>query len=484
LYYDKFQLPEGVKLYISNENKKQILGAYSQINNSKYSIFSSHEVQGSISHLEMNVGRGISIESIQFHISKIYAYYRGVDDVKYFADDNVSGVEKPTIDESSSCHINANCAPSEETQFMKAKNATVRIFGNGGFCSGTLINNTGNTAGGNCIPYILTASHCDGENSRDNAHFAGLEFRFNYQYSVCAGAPVQNYQTRTGAEIVARSNLPSIPNSGNALVADFMLLKLTSAPPANSNAYLAGWNRNIGIWNNEDYDRYIGFHHPSGDVKKMSQGSTIYPTGTFNQSAVANTHWDITFSSGGSSPGSSGSGLFDKDGLLIGDLSGGPGGTCDGKEFGSSGLYSKLSYGWDNFFDQTAFPNFAGAQSRLKDWLDPINNGLSSIPPAKYDCSDITGISELESELSNSILIYPNPSTSGIAQLKFNFAEVKDLKVSVLDVRGVKVAEYSIAKVQSGNYAMDLSTLANGIYLLKFTTDDNVSISKKLLLAK
>ena len=484
LYYDQFHFPEGVKLFVSNANGRNILGAYTSNNNSTYNIFSSHEVQGEVSTLEINVPKEVSVKDITFHISKVYAYYRGVDEVNYYADDRVDQA-KPTIDESSSCHINANCPQGMDAAFLKSKAATVRLFDNGGLCSGTLINNTGNAAGGTCVPYLLTASHCDPANSRDNAHFAGMEFRFNYSYAECAAGTQMAFQTRVGADFVSRSNLPSIPNSGNAYVADFMLLKLKDAPPANANAYLAGWNRNIGIWNNPDYDKYMGFHHPAGDLKKLSFGSTIYATGTFNQSAVANTHWDITFSAGGTAGGSSGSGLFEKDGLLIGDLSGGPGGTCAGKEFGASALYCKISYAWDNLFDQTAFPQYAGSASRLKDWLDPNNTGQITLQATKSDCSDmVVGIDELEADLSNSVMVYPNPATTGKVWIKVNLADLKDVHVAVMDIKGTQVGSYTLGKVMSGTYSMDLSGLANGVYLLKFTTNDNVSVSKKVLLSK
>jgi hypothetical protein len=484
LYYDQFHFPEGVKLYISNANGRNILGAYTSNNNSTYHIFSSHEVQGEVSTLEINIPKEVSAKDITFHISKVYAYYRGVDDVNYYADDRVDQA-KPTIDESSSCHVNANCPLGMDAAFLKSKAATVRMFDNGGLCSGTLINNTGNAAGGNCIPYVLTASHCDQDNSRDNAHFAGMEFRFNYSYAECAAGAQQAFQSRVGADFVARSNMPSIPNSGNAYVADFMLLKMKDAPPANSNAYLAGWNRNIGIWNNEDYDKYIGFHHPAGDLKKLSFGPSIFATGTFNQSAVANTHWDITFTTGGMAQGSSGSGLFEKDGLLIGDLSGGPLGNCDGKQFGTSALYSKISYAWENQFDQTAFPQYAGAVSRLKDWLDPNNTGQITLQATKADCSDMpVGINELETALSNAVMVYPNPSLGGKVWIKVNLADLKDVHVAVMDIKGTQVGSYTLGKVMSGTYAMDLSGLANGVYLLKFTTNDNVSVSKKILLSR
>lgn len=482
LYYDKFNLPKGVSVFVTNANGRQILGAFTSNNNSEYDIFSSEEVQGEVSRIEINVASGVSVDDIKFHINKIYAFYRGVNEVNIFASDKTTAA-KPTIGESATCHINSVCAPGNETIFKKSTNAVVRISGGGGFCTGTLINNTSNTAGGACRQFMLTASHCDGENSRENSHFAGHEFRFNYQYVDCEGQGAVNFQTRTGASFRARSNYPSMPTPENALVADFMLLELTTAPPANADAYLAGWNRDPGIWSNEDYDRYLGFHHPSGDVKKLSVGNSMEGSGNFNQSAVPNTHWNISFQTGGISKGSSGSGLFDKDGLLIGDLSGSGPGECEGKDYSTSGLYSKISYAWDNFYDQNAFPAFAGAPSRLKDWLDPAGSAPMALGAAKYDCSDVSAISELDNILNSAINVYPNPSTTGKVNFKANFTEPTSLQITVVNLSGAVVKSFAIRNALSGNFALDMSELANGMYLIKFATS-GATTSKKVLLNK
>src|SRR5690606_33797474 len=138
--------------------------------------------------------------------------------------------------------------------------------------------------------------------------------------------------------------------------------------PASYNATLAGWNRsNIVLEDPQTYNFFIGFHHPAGDIKKVSAGVSVRGNGTFNQTQVPGTHYYAAFRTGGSEGGSSGSGLFDVNGLLIGDLSGGTdvSGTC-GAGYGTAGLYSKLSYAWENAFDQTAFPAHAGPASRLR----------------------------------------------------------------------------------------------------------------------
>lgn len=482
LYYGTFRLPVGVSYFVTNSNRQQILGAYTSENNSKLDIFSSHEVQGATSILEFNIPADVAIEDIQFEIKKVYAYYRGVSNVEHYSDER--DLVKPTNGESSTCHLNALCANAADTQFLVSRAATVRIFGNGGFCSGTLINSLGNDGSqGICQPYLLTASHCEGSNSRDNATFAGLEFRFNYQYNACTGGSLQSYQTRTGAELLSRSNLPSIAGAGNAYVTDFLLLKLSFQVPVGY--YLAGWNRNIGIWNREEYDNYYGFHHPSGDYKKMSRGTSLFPTGTFNQNVVANTHWDITYSSGGMSPGSSGSALFDKDGLIVGDLSGGPGGTCDGKEFGTSALYSKISEAWENNFDQTNFPAFAGAPSRLKDWLDPNNTGYITLNATTHDCASMSlSINSAQSNFDNSINIYPNPIVSGTLQVSVNLDDFSDLSIAVFDIKGAIVNNFSIPTVKSGIFSFDVSNLTTGVYLLKFIDNKGFMTSKRIVIAK
>lgn len=483
--YDKFYLPEGVQFYVKNANGKQLLGAYTSLNNNKWEKFAHQEVQGETIYLEMDVEPGVNPSSIKFHIDKVYPYYRGAGIVnELYADAADHDTQLRPTDAESPCHINANCPDGDGVAFGKAKDATVQINMGGSVCSGTLINSTGNATGGACKPYLLTASHCDGNNARDDANFINWVFTFNYQYTTCAGSTLANFQSRTGANFRARSNLPSIPNSGNAYVADFLLLELLAPPPASANAYYAGWNRDANLFENPDYySKFIGFHHPGGDRKKLSVSLEADPTGNFNQTSVPNTHWNVVAIVGGTEGGSSGSGLFDIDGLLIGDLSGGPSSSGECEPMGYSALYSKLSYAWENAFDQANFPTYAGAQSRLKDWLDPINSGRLKLPATKSDCSDYNavGVNEVE-ELNNSIVFYPNPST-GIVNTRVNFATPTSFTVTVFDIMGKKQTAYDVNNAMTGTYQMDLSQLSNGIYMLNIQSG-NVTTNKKIVIAK
>jgi len=489
-YYDKFNLPEGVRLYLTNENRKQILGAYTSKNNNGYNNFTNEPVQGSTAYLELNVDANVPVSAISLHIDKITAYYRGANDLALFAKTDDMPIARPTAG-SSPCNINANCP--QGNGYEKQNKATVRISiitnEGGGVCSGTMLNNTGNVKNGTCKPLILTATHCDSPTHRDDANFSQWRFDTHYQAVDCNGTVANDplKHTLVGSAFRARSNNPSMPSPPalpNALVADFLLLELTQSIPADYDVYLAGWNRMTNIATNPDYDFYIGFHHPAGDFKKLVTSEGVAANGTFNQSAVGATHWNIVANNGGTEKGSSGSGLFDKNGRLIGDLSGGPEGVGECAPLGFNSQYSKISYAWQNEYDQTAFPAFAGPQSQLKGWLDPANGGSTIVLDAtKSDCSDFSpvGIKEMENLLNNSVSIYPNPATTGFVKVKTNFSKLTDLNITVFSILGAKVGTFALKNVGSNEFVLDMSNYANGPYLLNIAAGD-ASISKKIVL--
>lgn len=489
-YYDQFNLPAGVKYFITNSNGKQILGAFSRNNNSDDGLFATSEIQGNIVNLELNIEKGVDISLVKFHINAVGAFYRGENNLTHFyGDNNGESVLKPTG--SSPCQINAMCPAG--SSYSEQRKATAHILirdpdANAlGFCTGTLINSTGNSASGVCKPYLLTATHCDEENGRTDNHFSQWIFTFNNEAANCdgtGGAPTN--QSILGANFRARSNytsFPQTPGGSLPLVSDFLLLEMKSAIPQSYGAYLSGWNRNTDLALDPNADFFIGFHHPAGDIKKLSTSLAVDGAGQFNQTIVPATHWTTNFNVGGTEPGSSGSGLFDKKGLLIGDLSGGPEGTGLCSPMGTIAEYSKISYGWENAFDQTTFPAFAGSSSRLKDWLDPINSGLKTFITSPANCSNLTvGIDE-NNILDNSLMIYPNPSTNGKITMKFNLPQSMEIKVKVYNVLGSLVKDITFKGVHSGNYLLDLSFLGNGNYILNFSTP-NETVGKKLTIIK
>lgn len=506
-YYDQFHLPKGVKLFVSNENGRQILGAYTEANNNtSFNDFANEPVQGSVANIEMNIPAGVAEKDIIFHINDVAAYYRGVGVLdQNFSGDNHSTPARPTAGNSAPCNVDANCPlpPFAPSDYHVAKQASVQITIRStsgtalGVCSGTLINNTSNVENGTCVPYLLTASHCDDENSFDDVHYSQWLFRFNYRYDSCGGNTMPDpsgiHTTMVGATFKARSFYPSMPGTPGMppkLVGDFLLLQLKQQPSADLGTYLNGWNRNLDIASDDDYyNFFVGFHYPLGDVEKQSVGYTVQSNGTFNQNQVNATHWYIPFSIGGTEPGSSGSGLFDVDGRLIGDLSGGTSSGCQNNptfdDFGKEGLYSKISYNWDNDYDQLSHPRPAGQekQSRLKDWLDPANTGLMKLNSLQPDCTPLTGIHQMSTEMGNNIEIYPTPSISGVIHAKTNFDKPVNLSVAVYNSLGRVVKVFTLNGAYNGNYSFDCSGLANGMYIMKFI-GNNATTTKKVLIAR
>lgn len=489
--YDQFKLPEGVKLYLSNANGQHIIGAYTARNNSEDRRFANEPVQGDVVNIEMNIDRGVKIEEINLHIYKIFVYFRSYEYLNQYAGDPATQA-RPTGDpdpfdlegSSSTCGINAICPLG--MNYPDQRKATVQILSNGGACSATMINNTGNTQA-DCKRYLLTATHCDPDNDTANSHFTEFLIRFNFEKAQCTGGAAATVNTLQGADFRARANYIETPSP--EINGDFMLLQVRSTIPASWDVYLAGWNRAASMPSPIAYPkRYIGFHHPAGDIKKVSVSNDIDPNGEAGGSMGPGTHWQIyPVDSGGIEGGSSGSGLFDGDGRLIGiaSVAGDPKNGCSTSGKGTPSAffryvaYSKLSLGWD--YAQDGAFNFR----KLKPWLDPTNSGVMTLNAVKSNCTGGVGITTTASnDFSNSISVYPNPVvTNGIVTAKMNLKQPTDLKVEIYNVAGARQAVYDLTNVQSGSYSFPLNGFANGVYLLKFSNGD-IFATKKVMLQR
>ncbi len=131
LYYDQFHLPTGVNLYLTNANGKQILGAYTEQNNSEDGKFATQDVQGETVNVELDMEAFANLSDIKLHVNNAAYLYRGVSDLKPFegSDDN-SSAAKPTIDpfagSSTVCEINATCP--QGSNFVQQRKSVVRIL--------------------------------------------------------------------------------------------------------------------------------------------------------------------------------------------------------------------------------------------------------------------------------------------------------------------------------------------------------------------
>lgn len=495
LYLEQFELPKGVKMFLSNNNKKQILGAFDYRNNDASGKFAIDVLQGDGVFVELNIEAGVDLEAIKIYADQAFVMHRGIEHLKQFVtltEQTIDQYDNQFNGRSSICTINAICP--QGTDYADSRKATIqtvyRYSNSVGLCSGTLINTTGNTAE-SCQPLILTAAHCENTGTLNNASFSQTMVRFNFERATCDDTSATNGTTMTGVNIHARANITG--SSASSVNGDFMLLELRNPIPASYGVVLAGWNRSNSIVQTETSPRkFIGFHHPAGDNKKLSTAQQISSRGTQGGGQNPNgSRWRINFSVGYAAGGSSGSGLFDGDGHLIGIASTGIEVNSDSCKVNAAGEdvqamrtinYNKLWHGWEYTVDGTA------DNRRVKPWLDPLGTGVEQLD-ALSNCvsetststSNPNSITDLNKALSAAISLSPNPSFDGNVRLHYNLKAATQLKIQITDVNGRIVYTNATGKVQSGATLLDLKGLNNGMYFVKIETENSATVKKLML---
>ncbi|AOM80094.1 hypothetical protein BFS30_24785 [Pedobacter steynii] len=493
LYYDRFHLPKGVKYYITNGNGNQILGAFTAANNTASGFFATEAIQGSVVNLEIDIEFGVNLEDINFHIDRSAVYFRGYEYLHRYSNpvDFLASEADSALDGSSSgCMINAICPLGANNAIQRKASVQLLIpqtVGGEtalGVCSGTMVNSVENTPT-NCKPYLLTASHCNSSNDTTSDKFDQTIIRFNFERALCTGGIIPEAKTMTGINFISRS-IHTSPLASNTK-GDFLLLELRQVIPTSWDVTLAGWNNSATIpLTATAPEKFTGFHHPSGDTKKVSSSHVLESKSL----GMQNSHWGTQLDSGYVAGGSSGSGLFDGKGRQIGVLTGGNpsnlvpvvcevNGKGDPIDVNDIVFYSKFSFIWDYSVDGN------NPRRKLKPWLDPGNTGTIMIDALHSNCTSIGGtmIPSVEDDLANSISISPNPTSNGKVIARFNLKQAMDLTVELYDITGKKQQSAKLNKVKSGSHSFDLSDYANGMYIIRFF-DGATSTSKKILLAR
>ncbi len=220
-------------------------------------------------------------------------------------------------------------------------------------CSGTLVN----SHDPDHPPYFLTANHCHVEATNDQS----MVVYWNFESPNCGdlqGGLLSQHQT--GAEWKA-----------NWATSDFCLVRLATTPSTEFDVYYAGWDA-------RDETRptsAVGIHHPNTDEKAISFCNTPLTITTYLQPTVPGdaTHWRITnWDDGTTEPGSSGSGLWDPNHRLVGQLHGGSA-SCTSI---TSDWYGRLSQSWNGGNTDA---------TRLRTWLDPAASNVLVIDGRNWD---------------------------------------------------------------------------------------------------
>jgi hypothetical protein len=304
-------VPRGAQVFLYSPDRSELLGAYGESNENPNGMLAIQPLRGDRVVIEYVEPAGTRARP-KLAVGPLIHDYR-----------DVLAALQPGGIIAISCFIDVNCPEVAEHQDIKR--AVVWLFGGGGGCSGSILNNTAEDG----TPYLLTAKHCG---SMTNAVAV-----FDYERTGCGAGSSSQSKTISGATLLAQST----PFDGQ-------LYRLNHTPPANYEPFYAGWTTATDIHNTP----FVGISHPSGLPKKFQQDDD---PPLLSQSQV-----NVVFDDGLIQPGSSGSPLFDVWEHVVGALTSGAG-TC-GNNFANYGRF-------DRFYETQG----------LGQWLDPQGWGLSAI---------------------------------------------------------------------------------------------------------
>lgn len=392
--FNTYVVPEGGRVFVYNP-MGQVLGSFTAASNPGHTELGVDLMMGdriTIEYIEpaAAVGQG------QLRIGQVTHGYR-----------DVLGMMKGFGD-SGSCNNNAVC-PINVGYTDQIRSVAMLVSGGSGFCTGQLMDNCAHDG----TPYFLTANHCLVGNP------GTWVFRFNWQSPVCTpntNAPTN--QTVSGATLLA---------SGAG--SDYGFLELNTAPPASYNVFFTGWDKS-----GDTPPECRGIHHPSGDIKKFTINDDALGQANVNLGNGSAACWQIfDWEDGTTEGGSSGSGLWDENSRLVGQLYGGQA-NCSNNV---NDYYGRFS---------VTYPN-------LTTWLGSCGDTVDG------------SVGLAETSTTSNINVFPNPG-SGSFTVGLPQTGQGQVRIRVCDAMGRVVMDRT-SNVVSTNVPLDLSNASEGLYTLE-----------------
>lgn len=312
--FDRFEIPEDAQLWVADAAGSVVQGPYTRREHGSGALRTAM-VPGDELLIELRVP-ATERDAVDLHLASIG---HGVEDF------GGSGV----VPKSGSCNIDVACAEGDgwRDQIRSVVRLQIPVAGVDGayvLCSGQMINNTGGLTNRH---FLLTANHC----GATAGTASGVTAYFNFQTATCGGTRSENpagFPNKTGTTFRA-----------NHARGDHTLLEFNSAPAESLNVFYSGFDAGTGT----SVSSGASIHHPSGHEKRISlfsgsQRVSGQLVGSFVVDAFR-VEWDA----GVTEPGSSGAGLWNQAGRVVGVLSGGAS-SCAAP--GGSDYYGRLEVAW------------------------------------------------------------------------------------------------------------------------------------------
>lgn len=363
---EDFEIPHGAKIYLYNNDRSDMIGAYDAQQNNENRTLSTWLVYGDDVWIEYYEPRKVEGQGY-FSITKVVHGYRTQN----------TFIEEKALNDSGACNHDVDCpiGDLDEQKDHVKKSVGLIMINNSSWCSGALINNTNHDG----TPYFLTADHCF-------SNPANWAFRFNWISPNPVCGQNQNSANSTFLQTMSGSTLKARRQQ-----TDFMLVEINNPIPDDWDVVYAGWDRS-----DDTPSRTFGVHHPAGDIMKVCRDDDA-PLKVVQQGSVLwrVENWELGVTEGGSS----GSALFDEDGRIIGQLLGGSAACFGTNNNGGFDVYGRLGVSWN-----------AGnlPSNRLRDWLDPNNTQEMSIgqyPPLEtFSLDAAISIHNIDNELCENVI--------------------------------------------------------------------------------
>jgi hypothetical protein len=441
ILFSKFRLPPGAQVFVYDAGQSEILGSYTEKNNSDLNVLPVQPIGGD--------------ELIVEYQEPLNAPFNGEIEVGEVNHDFL-GIFKATEprDPGQECHPNLACFSED----IRPGSGVVGLIINGlVYCTGVLVNNTAEDA----TPYMLTATHCLNNNYYFNTssqwqHYGKSD---SWLYDKVAGSIVVffNYDSPL-CDIDIRGPLQmTIASADSVLISekhDISLLRLKEAPPAEYQPYYLGWNVGASL-----PAPFHGLHHPNGGIKKvaieedrLSFGSFTLPNNYQGEplSFLEVKGWDV----GATEGGSSGSPLIDRGKRVVGTLTGGSS-WCSSPKGPDS--YASLAKYWN-------VPGSPSNPNPISHYLDPNGSqvtqmrGFNPYPQDAYRKShNFKPDDAAVRYLFHTVPLFATNNTFGYTEFAEQFHAAPDTRL-----QGVFLSSPSVSDIEGMNLRIRVYSGENG----------------------